>query len=387
LSLPCAFFHAEGDVIKVIEAMNIFSQERSYDKKKWTSINGTDLSNIHKHKPLVSILTLVYNHSAFIEQTIDSVLNQTLQNWEWIILDDGSTDGTGEMIRNIKDSRIHYSLQEHTGFDHLTRTYNKALAMCSGDFIALLDGDDYWPEYKLGIQVKSFDDPDTVLSYGECLVINQNGKKIHYACLPEDLSVAHNNPIGSALKKLLVDKFCFMVHPTVMVRKSTLLTVGGFIEAGGIGEDFPTWLRLSLEGKFLAIPRCLGYYRKHPFSVTATQNPIVYFDNEINFLRDFIVRNNQKLENLGFSFDMNELEKHWVDIRMFNNAMFMLKLGSHKNAQSEFGKFLERNSSIKSKIIYVLIILSALFKINLVNPATYINWKLQMFMKTLFAPK
>src|SRR3972149_3975205 len=128
-----------------------------------------------------------------------------------------------------QDLTLH--IHTHAGVDHLTGTYNKALAMCSGDFIALLDGDDYWPEYKLEIQVKSFDDPDTVLSYGECLVINQKGKKIHYACLPEDLSVAHNNPIGSALKKLLVDKFCFMVHPTVMVRKSTLLTIGGFIEA------------------------------------------------------------------------------------------------------------------------------------------------------------
>lgn len=338
---------------------------------------------MHKHKPLVSILTLVYNHSTFIEQTIDSVLNQTFQNWEWIIFDDGSTDGTGEIIKKIKDNRINYFLQEHAGFDHLTRTYNRALAMCSGNFVAMLDGDDYWPEYKLEIQVKSFDDPDTVLSYGECLVVNQNGKKIHYACLPEDLSIAHNKPIGSALKKLLFDKYCFMVHPTVMIRKSTLLTVGGFSEAAGIGEDFPTWLILSLEGRFAAIPRCLGYYRKHPYSVTATQNPIVYFDNELNYLRNFILTNNQKLDNIGFYIDTDEVEKHWADLRMFNNAISMLKLGSYKAAQSEFGKFLERNSSIRNKIIYLLIILSALIKINLINLATHIKWKLQMFVQSL----
>jgi glycosyltransferase involved in cell wall biosynthesis len=308
---------------------------------------------MHKHRPLVSILTLVYNHSAFIEQTIDCVLNQTFQNWEWIVLDDGSTDGTGAMIKNIKDSRIHYSLQEHTGFDHLTRTYNKALAMCSGDFIALLDGDDRWPQYKLEIQVKSFDDPNTILSYGECFVINQKGNKIDHIRLPEDISVARNNPIGSALRRLLVDEWCFMVPPTVMLRKSALLRIGGFKEAEGLGEDFPTWLILSLEGRFAAIPRCLAYYRKHPFSVTATQNPVVYFDNQISFLRDFILRNNQKLENIGFSVDMDKLEKRWAKL------------------------------SIKIKIIYFLRILSSPLGIDLVNLIVSAKSKLRKLMNTL----
>jgi glycosyltransferase involved in cell wall biosynthesis len=162
--------------------------------------------NAKQYKPLVSILTLVYNHSAFIGQTIDSVLTQTFQDWEWIILDDGSVDGTGAIIKQIEDSRIHYCFQEHAGFDHLTRTYNKALAMCRGDFIALLDGDDYWPEYKLEIQLKSFKDPDAVLSYGECFVTYQEGKKKYYVRLPENPAVAGNDPRGSALKHLLLDK-------------------------------------------------------------------------------------------------------------------------------------------------------------------------------------
>jgi len=257
------------------------------------------------------------------------------------------------MIKNIKDSRIHYSLQEHTGFDHLTRTYNKALAMCSGDFIALLDGDDRWPQYKLEIQVKSFDDPNTILSYGECFVINQKGNKIDHIRLPEDISVARNNPIGSALRRLLVDEWCFMVPPTVMLRKSALLRIGGFKEAEGLGEDFPTWLILSLEGRFAAIPRCLAYYRKHPFSVTATQNPVVYFDNQISFLRDFILRNNQKLENIGFSVDMDKLEKRWAKL------------------------------SIKIKIIYFLRILSSPLGIDLVNLIVSAKSKLRKLMNTL----
>ena len=335
--------------------------------------------NTKQYKPFVSILTLVYNHSAFIGQTIDSVLGQTFQNWEWIILDDGSTDGTGAIIRQIEDSRIHYCFQEHAGVSHLTRTYNKALSMCSGEFIALLDGDDYWPEYKIEIQLKSFDDSDAVLSYGECFIVNPKGKKIFYKYLPEDPGIANNYPVGSALKELLLDKHCFLLNPTVMVRKSALLTVGGFVEATGVGEDFPTWLRLSLDGRFSAIPRCLGYYRKHPFSVIATQNPVDAFDDESDCLRAFILKNQQRLKDIGFFVDMVKLEKRWEEIRIYipyNSALSMLMCGLFKSAQSEFRKFLAESSSIKSGIIYSLLVISCLFKVDLVNPTVRIKSQL-----------
>jgi glycosyltransferase involved in cell wall biosynthesis len=94
-------------------------------------------------KPLISILTVVFNQRPYFEQTISSVLGQTYQHWEWIILDDGSTDGTGEVIKNLNDSRIHYTYQQHTGSYRLTETCNKALSMCSGEIVAILDGDDY----------------------------------------------------------------------------------------------------------------------------------------------------------------------------------------------------------------------------------------------------
>ncbi len=308
---------------------------------------------MEKNRPTVSILTLVCNHEAFIRQTIDGVLSQTFQNWEWIILDDGSTDGTGEIIRKIRDGRIQYAFQAHAGPDHLTGTYNKALAMCGGEFIALLDGDDYWPDNKIEIQLKSFDDPDTVLSYGECSVINQRGKEIYRISLPEDPDTAQNSPVGSALRKLLVDKCCFMVHPTVMVRRSVLVAIGGFIEARGICEDFPTWLRLSLEGRFAAIPQCLGYYRKYLFSVSATQAPLVYFDSEVNFLRDFVLKNDQKLKCMGLSYDMDKLERHWARLRL------------------------------KVKLICVLRAFSSLLKIDLVNFIVSIKLKVRMLVKNL----
>ena len=312
---------------------------------------------MNEAQPLVSILTLVYNHSAFIEQTIACVMDQTFENWEWIILDDGSTDGTGEAVRKIQDGRIHYRFQENAGVEQLAGTYNKALALCRGVFIALLDGDDYWPDNKIELQLKSFADPDIVLSYGECLVVNRKGRVIYRICLPDDLSAARNDPVGSALRKLLVDKCCFMVHPTVMIRKSALLAVGGFAKAGRIGEDFPTWVRLSLEGRFAAVPQCLGYYRKHALSLSATQDPMAYFDNELNFLRDFFLSNNQRLKYMGFAYDIRELERRWERLRA------------------------------RVRIVCVLRVLSSLLRIDLVNAAVSAKLKLHALVKNLLSHK
>ena len=193
-------------------------------------------------KPFVSILTPVYNQAGYIEQTMRSVLNQTYQDWEWILLDDGSTEATGDIIRRVKDSRIRYHVQEHAGPERLAKTFNNALALCSGDFVALLDGDDYWTHNeKLQLQVESLSDPGTILSYGVSRVINQSGKKIRYMGIQEDLRIAHNNPVGSSLKILLLQRCCFLPNSTVMLRKGALDSIGGFVEAAELTQDFPTY--------------------------------------------------------------------------------------------------------------------------------------------------
>lgn len=246
-----------------------------------------------KEKPLISILTPAFNQRSYIRQTLHSVLNQTHRNWEWIILDNGSTDGTGDIVRSFTDSRIKYAFQEHAGNERLTKTFNKALTMCSSDFVAMLDSDDYWPEYKLEVQIKHFDDPGVVLSYGECCVVNPEGKKISYMSIPGDVSVASNNPIGSSLKMLLSERYCFLPNSTVMLRRSALLGIGGFVEASGLFQDFPTWTRLSLEGKFSPVPVCLGYWRKHPSSVSLTCDRESLFESGIAFLRKFVLQNSE----------------------------------------------------------------------------------------------
>jgi glycosyltransferase involved in cell wall biosynthesis len=92
--------------------------------------------------PLVSIITPTYNHQDYIAECIDSVIHQSYSNWEMIIIDDGSSDNTLSIARLFekKNNRIKVYTQENIGIFRLAETYNKALGMAKGEYIAILEG-------------------------------------------------------------------------------------------------------------------------------------------------------------------------------------------------------------------------------------------------------
>lgn len=324
-------------------------------------------------KPLISIITPVYNLESYIEQTIHSVLGQTYQNWEWIIMDDGSTDNTRNIINSYKDERIKYFFQIHGGIDNICLTHNKALSLTKGDFIALIDGDDLWPEYKLEKQLNSFIDDKVVLSYGECCLIDSEGKKIDYARNHPDRSIAMNDPPGSALKELLF-KSNFIYNPTVMVRKSVLQKIGGFTIYKGLAHDFPTWCQLSLEGKFNPLPQCLGCWRKHNNSVSF-YNAEYRFKNMIKFMKEFTELHKQKIESLGFDLNKDNINYHiekrlqlFIKYFPYDRAMQMLAIGMFKEAKKEISKYLNQGPSLKNRFIIYLIYISAFLSYDVANP-------------------
>lgn len=308
-----------------------------------------------ENTPLISILSSVYNERLYIEQTIRSVLHQTHTNWEWIILDDGSTDGTGDILRGINDARVKVFFQEKTGA--VAKNMNKALRFSCGDIITTIDGDDYWPENKLAVQLKSFYDEDVVLSYGECFLINSQGDRIGYIDLPKDSSIANNDPIGSALRRLLVDVDCFICNTTVMYRKKSLLDVGGFVDVNGLFQDFSTWVLLSLSGKFAPIPACLGYYRKHFKSASFTVNQELYFEKQVSFLREFYLINLETLRDIGLRCDLDTLENHWHRIKRKNKIIYWLislSLFIKVDLANPLICFINRNSQIKKLLKSIL---------------------------------
>jgi glycosyltransferase involved in cell wall biosynthesis len=221
--------------------------------------------------PDVSIITPTYDHAAFLGQCIDSVLGQTVGSWEQIIVDDGSADGTADVVRRYRDPRIRYVRQEHVGLERLPETYNRALAMCRAPLIAILEGDDYWPPDKLQALAPAFDDPGIVLAYGFTEVVGDArgdfppripGPDFQRRFAP---AVATNTPPGRAALAMLDYAALTFTYPcSVILRRAALDRIGGFQHRPGLAiTDHPTFLRLSLEGRFHFEPRVTGYWRVH----------------------------------------------------------------------------------------------------------------------------
>lgn len=217
--------------------------------------------------PIVSIITPTYNHERFIAQCIQSVLSQTYPHWEQLIIDDGSSDRTEEIISEFKDSRIKYIRQENKGIWRLSEAYNKALDLSRGDYIAILEGDDFWPQDKLEIQIRKFAGDDTVLSWGRAKNVDINGNLL--GVLPKEVKSFMGLSRERVLGRLLLGNA--MHSCTVICRKSALQSIGGFKQAKDMPYvDYPTWLELSLIGHFLPIDEILGCYRRHDSQISSS---------------------------------------------------------------------------------------------------------------------
>lgn len=226
--------------------------------------------------PLISVITPAFNHEQFIRQCVGSVIAQTYGNWEQIILDDGSTDRTGDVVAQFRDERIRYVRQENRGIGELAETYNRALSLCRGDLVAILEGDDWWPAEKLSSMIGAFSDPEVVLAFGHTYETDANGFKSDRlsrttrvrANLPR--SILFNEPVGSATECLLSVVGQTLIPPsTVMIRRAALHSIGGFqYVPGNSPVDVPTFLCLSRIGKFHYFNQFLGYRRYHLSSAT-----------------------------------------------------------------------------------------------------------------------
>ncbi len=195
----------------------------------------------------VSIILPTYNGAQFIRTAIDSVLNQTFQAWELIILSDGSIDQTKSIVQEYSknDERIIFLENEHN--IGIQKTLNKGILFAKGEYVTRLDDDDQWVyKDKLALQVSYLDShPNCVLVGTDALIINESGKKIFTSIMPKT---------DKEIRSKILSKNCFL-HSTVMMRKTTIHTVGGYKESPTVLhiEDYELWLRLGTVGQFVNI--------------------------------------------------------------------------------------------------------------------------------------
>jgi len=225
--------------------------------------------------PLISIVTPTYNHQRYISECIRSVLAQTYDHWQMIIVDDGSRDQTAGIVRSFaeQEPRIHFIQQSNLGIFRLHETYNKALSAASGSYVAILEGDDYWQPDKLQRQVAALESqPNCVLAWGRAMVVNEDGtRKLRElpTAAPEEKKYYSNRPAGNFLNILLYVN-CIPAL-TLLIRRSALDQIGGFSQAGHLPlVDIPTLMPLCLSGEFYYDDLVLGAWRQYIGQTTKT---------------------------------------------------------------------------------------------------------------------
>lgn len=324
------------------------------------------------HTPLVSVITPTYNHERFIGPCIESLLRQTYPDWEQIIIDDGSTDDTGKIVSTYRDPRIRYHRQANQGPFELARTYNRALALARGELIAILEGDDYWPADKLATLIPAFQDEAVVLAYGERDDVDANGRKqrrkTDTARLRERLpdSILFNNPVGSTTRYMLLQEGRSLVHPcSVVLRKSALEQIGGFQYVSGLPlTDYPTFLELSLAGKFYFTRQTMGYLRRHQSSITACHASTIH-DAVSKFVMEFLEKHAETM--ILSPADRFQMENSWreaEDRLHFSEGRVLLLQKSWSGARDQF-RLASSSKSVKVRAAALAGWLSSLFHMDI----------------------
>lgn len=182
--------------------------------------------------PRVSVIIPTYNRGWIIKEAIDSVLAQDYNEFELIVVDDGSTDDTSEVLDSYKDAVKVFS-QRNKG---VSAARNRGIAETSGEFIAFLDSDDLWLPQKLSTQIDFFNQmPDALICQTEEVWI-RNGLRVN----PKK---RHKKPSGMIFKPSL--ELCLVSPSSVMIHRSLFERVGNFDETLPACEDYDLWLRIS----------------------------------------------------------------------------------------------------------------------------------------------
>lgn len=211
--------------------------------------------------PLISVLMPVHNAERFLVQAIESILTQTYRDFEFLIVDDGSTDRSLSILQRYaaKDSRIHLISRANTG--HVI-ALNQLLEIAQGEYIARMDADDIALPERFQRQIEFLQQhPRVVCVGGWHDLIDHRGRLI--TCLPLPVS-------NDEIQQAALAGHGSICHPCAMIRRSALLAVGGYNINMTPAEDLDLWLRLGELGQLANLPEPLLQYRIHLKSVSET---------------------------------------------------------------------------------------------------------------------
>ena len=211
----------------------------------------------------VSVLMSVYNGEKFLSEAVESILNQTFRNFEFLIIDDGSTDTSFQILSTYaaQDERVRIVRNdENVG---LTRSLNKGLELSNGEYIARMDSDDISLPERLSSQVDFLDKRQEIAVVGSGIQIIDENSTVVGSRFPKN--------DNTFLKRNLILKNSAFAHSSVMFRKDVVMKTGGYDNDFRYAQDYELWSRISENHSIGTIEKPLIQWRAIPDNISASK--------------------------------------------------------------------------------------------------------------------
>lgn len=277
-------------------------------------------------RPLISIVMSVYNSEEYITEAIESMLNQTYRNFEFIIIDDGSTDNSLEIIKNyqISDERIVVISRENRGLPY---SLNEGIKSAKGEYIVRMDADDISLPHRLEVQIEFMESSHEVGVCGSAVIVFGERAKDHLWKLTQN---------DNRLKTELLFSSIF-AHPSVMIRRKVMIEHNLYYNESFLqAQDFELWSRMAPYTKFFNLQIPLLKYRVSKNSTTTKADKDIEKRYQViksifeSNLRQLHINNSEEENRIHFNLTVNtrirdneikfkELEEYFSKILKANN--------------------------------------------------------------------
>ena len=253
--------------------------------------------------PRISVVLAVYNHEQFVGQTIESIIGQSFEDWELIIIDDCSKDGSADVVRKYIQGPSHHSCPSGTGgprpADHederirfyqaeknrgTVRTFNELLKKARGEYVAFIGSDDIWHSGKLQEQIEYMEQhKETAVCFSWAEFIDENGRlysEDEKECDYDTQIFMHKNRTQGEVLRCFFDSANYFCHPSALIRSEVIREIGGFDLRFRQLHDFEYWVRVLQKYPVHIIQKPLVQYRR-----LSTENDSLSAVNKQNMIR------------------------------------------------------------------------------------------------------
>ena len=289
-------------------------------------LSSKEFNVVTNNLPLVSVILPTYNCAAFLPHSIGSILAQTYNSYEIIVVDDGSTDNTKEVLNSFIQRIKYVQLEQNRG---LPATRNIGIRSAQGTYIAFIDADDLWIPEKLQTDIEYFDKhPDISMVYSKHINIDEKGCVL-------DGGPKIRLPSGNIFIQLFSEQN-FIIPSSVVVRNNVFQTTGLFDEQLFNCQDWDMWLRIAFYFNVAGINKTLVKYRHNPHSLSKNRSNVLKYQK---IVIDKTYNNFKDKENgIDEKLYKKRLASHYAKI-----GRYYLRIGDKRCAHENFGLSLKND--------------------------------------------